>query len=31
MDVASSSLTRWAITHFSLQVVTKSRYFCRLS
>src|SRR5829696_1173361 len=27
----SSSVTRLAITHFSLQVWTKRRYFCRLS
>ena len=29
--LASSSPTRLAITHFSLQVLTNSRYFCRLS
>src|SRR5713226_5847458 len=29
--LASSSETRWATTHFSLQVLTNSRYFCRLS
>src|SRR6266511_2749069 len=29
--LASSSDTRFAITHFSLQVLTNSRYFCRLS
>src|SRR4051794_6958449 len=29
--LASSMATRLATTHFSLQVLTKSRYFCRLS
>src|SRR3979409_1506503 len=29
--LASSSPTRLATTHFSLQVLTNSRYFCRLS
>src|SRR5215472_7673693 len=29
--LASSSETRCATTHFSLQVLTNSRYFCRLS
>ena len=29
--LASSMRNRWATTHFSLQVVTNSRYFCRLS
>src|SRR4029077_3687337 len=29
--LASSSPTRSPITHFSLQVLTNSRYFCRLS
>ena len=29
--LASSSATRLATTHFSLQVLTNSRYFCRLS
>src|ERR1700745_536100 len=29
--LASSSETRWATTHFSLQVLTNSRYFWRLS
>src|SRR5215471_10416870 len=29
--LASSSETRWATTHFSLQVFTNKRYFCRLS
>src|SRR5215831_1510203 len=27
----SSCATRWATTHFSLHVLTNSRYFCRLS
>src|SRR6516165_3908538 len=29
--LASSNATRLATTHFSLQVCTNSRYFCRLS
>lgn len=29
--LASSIETRLATTHFSLHVLTKSRYFCRLS
>ena len=31
VSVASSIATRWATTHFSEQVLTNIRYFCRLS